>query len=155
MAIVDVLDFLPKDQPQRLEIIKILTDLSTSLEKFRDKKTGMWYQVTDKGGEKGNYIESSGSAMFIYSWAKAAQKGYLPKSYGEKAEKAYNQFVKQFIKKNTDGTISLTDACSVAGLGGSPRYRDGSYDYYISEPKRDNDPKAVAPFIMASVLLKK
>ena len=155
MAMVDVLDFLPKDQPQRPEIIRILTDLSASLEKFRDKKTGMWYQVTDKGGEKGNYIESSGSAMFIYSWAKAAQKGYLPKSYGEKAEKAYKQFVKQFIKKNTDGTISLTDACSVAGLGGSPRYRDGSYDYYISEPKRDNDPKAVAPFIMASVLLKK
>lgn len=155
MAIVDVLDFLPADHPKRPEIINILTNLSQSLDKFRDKKTGMWYQVTDKMNEKGNYVESSGSIMFIYAWVKGGQKGYLPKAYVEKGLKAYNQFVKKFIKENKDGTISLTDACSVAGLGGQPRYRDGSYQYYISEPKRDNDPKAVAPFIMVSVLLNK
>jgi unsaturated rhamnogalacturonyl hydrolase len=155
MAMVDVLDFLPKDHPKRPEIIKILINLSHSLEKYRDSKTGMWYQVTDKIGAEGNYVESSGSAMFIYSWVKAAKKGYLPKEFLVKGNKAYDQFVKQFIKENADGTISLTDACSVAGLGGEPRYRDGSYLYYISEPKRDNDPKAVSPFIMVSVLLKK
>lgn len=57
MALVDALDYLPKDQPQRQKIIDILTQLSKSLEKFRDKKTGMWYQVTDKGNEKGNYSQ--------------------------------------------------------------------------------------------------
>ena len=155
MAMVDVLDFLPKDHPKRPEIIKILTNLSQSLEKYRDPKTGMWFQVTDKINEAGNYVESSGSAMFIYTWVKGAQKGYLPKEFLEKGNKAYDQFVKQFIRENTDGTISVTDACSVAGLGGEPRYRDGSYQYYISEPKRDNDPKAVSPFIMVSVLLNK
>jgi len=155
MAMVDVLDYLPENHPQRTEIIRILNDLSTSLEKFRDKKTGMWYQVTDKGGKEGNYVESSGSAMFIYTWVKGAQKGYLPKSFLVKGKKAYIQFVKKFIKTNPDGTISVTDVCSVAGLGGEPRYRDGSYEYYISEPVRDNDAKAVAPFIMVSVLLNK
>ena len=155
MAMVDVLDFLPKDHPKRPEIIKILTELSKSLEKYRDTKTGMWFQVTDKMNETGNYVESSGSAMFIYTWVKGAQKEYLPKEFLEKGNKAYDQFVKQFIKENPDGTISVTDACSVAGLGGEPRYRDGSYQYYISEPKRDNDPKAVSPFIMVSVLLNK
>jgi len=115
----------------------------------------MWFQVTDKMTESGNYVESSGSAMFIYTWVKGAQKGYLPKEYLEKGSKAYDRFVNKFIKENPDGTISVTDACSVAGLGGEPRYRDGSYQYYISEPKRDNDPKAVSPFIMVSVLLKK
>ena len=155
MAMVDVLDYLPKDHPKRAEIMNVLKNLSASLEKFRDPATGMWFQVTDKQGEKGNYVESSGSAMFIYSWVKGGKKGYLPKSYLEKGEKAYTQFVKKFIRENSDGTISLTDGCSVAGLGGEPRYRDGSYEYYVSEPKRDNDPKAVAPFIMLSVLLKK
>ena len=155
MALVDVLDNLPKDHPKRAEIIKILTDLSKSLEKYRDPKTGMWYQVTDRVGAEGNYVESSGSAMFIYTWVKGAQKGYLPKEYLEIGRKAYDQFIKRFIKENNDGTISLTDVCSVAGLGGEPRYRDGSYQYYISEPKRDNDPKAVGPFIMLSVLLNK
>jgi len=155
MAMVDVLDYLPANHPERSEIKKILLDLSASLDKFRDKETGMWFQVTDKGTEKGNYIESTGSAMFIYSWVKAAQKRYLPKSYLAKGEKAYNQFVKKFIKENPDGTISLTDCCSVAGLGGEKVYRDGSYAYYISEPVRDNDPKAVSPFIMVSILLNK
>ena len=155
MALVDVLDYLPKDHPKRAEIIKILNDLSKSLEKYRDPKTGMWFQVTDKIGAEGNYVESSGSAMFIYTWVKGAQKGYLPKEYLEIVRKAYYQFIKRFIKENNDGTISLTDVCSVAGLGGEPRYRDGSYQYYISEPKRDNDPKAVGPFIMLSVLLNK
>jgi len=155
MAIVDVLDYLPKNHPQRPAIIRILKNLSKSLEKYRDPKTGMWYQVADKIGAEGNYVESSGSAMFIYTWAKGAKKGYLPKSYLLKAEVAYGQFVKRFIKENADGTISLTDGCAVAGLGGEPRYRDGSYQYYISEPIRDNDPNAVGPFIMLSVLLKK
>ncbi len=155
MAIVDALDFIPVTHPQRPEIIKILNELSLSLEKYRDPKTGMWFQVTDKISEKGNYVESSGSAMFIYSWVKGAQKGYLPKSYLKKGQKAYSQFVKRFVKENPDGTISITDACAVAGLGGEKLYRDGSYEYYLSEPIRDNDPKAVAPFIMVSILLNK
>jgi unsaturated rhamnogalacturonyl hydrolase len=93
--------------------------------------------------------------MFIYSWVKGAQKGYLPKEYLEKGEKAFAQFVENFIRENADGTISVTDVCSVAGLGGEPRYRDGSFEYYISEPVRDDDPKAVGPFIMTSILLDK
>ena len=122
---------------------------------FRDPKTGMWYQVTDKVGVKGNYIESSGSAMFIYSIVKGAQKGYLPKSYLKTGKKLYTQFVKRFVKNNPDGTISLTDCCAVSGLGGDKNYRDGSYEYYLSEPIRDNDPKTVAPFMMVSVMLNK
>lgn len=155
MAIVDVLDFLPDNHKDRKLLIKILQNLSEAIEKYRDLNTGMWYQVTDKPGEKGNYLESSASAMFIYSWVKGAQKGYLDASYLKKGEKAYDQFVKRFIKENKDGTISLTDGCAVAGLGGKGNYRDGSYEYYINEPVQDNDPKAVGPFIMLSVLLDK
>lgn len=155
MSMVDALDFMPQDHPKRNEILQILRELAASIEKYRDSKTGMWYQVTDQGTREGNYIESSGSAMFIYSWVKGAQKGYLDKSYLSKGKKAYDQFVKRFIKKESDGTISVTDGCAVAGLGGEKKYRDGSFEYYISEPIRDNDPKAVSPFIMVSVLLGK
>ncbi len=155
MALTDVLDYLPNTHPKRLKIIGILQDLSETVEKFRDPKTGMWYQVTDKIGKEGNYVESSGSAMFIYSWIKGAQKGYLDTKFEKKGKKAYEQFVKRFIKEETDGTISVTDGCAVAGLGGDKKYRDGSYEYYLSEPVRDNDPKAVGPFIMASLLLDK
>lgn len=155
MAMVDVLEFLPVDHPQRKAIIEIFNGLSESLLKFRDPVSGMWYQVTDQPGKKGNYVESSGSAMFVYSIVKGAQKGFLQKKYLKTGKQLYSQFVKRFVKENPDGTISVTDCCAVAGLGGSPRYRDGSYQYYLSEPIRDNDPKTVAPFLMVSVLLNK
>ncbi|MDR0542983.1 MAG: glycoside hydrolase family 88 protein [Dysgonamonadaceae bacterium] len=154
MAIVDALDFLPENHPKRPEIIQIAQGLAAALEKYRDTVTGMWYQVTDKAGEPGNYLESTGSIMFIYFWIKGAQKGYLDSSYLEKGKAAYDRFVQLFIVENPDETISVTKCCSVAGLGGKDN-RDGSFQYYISEPVRDNDPKAVGPFIMASVLLDK
>lgn len=153
MAIVDVLEFLPEDHKDRAKIIEILKKVSASVENYQDSKTGMWYQVTDKMGKEGNYLESSASAMFIYTWVKGAQGGHLDKKYLDKGKKAYAQFLKRFVKENNDGTISITDGCSVAGLGGQKNYRDGSYEYYISEPVRDNDPKVVGPFIMLSVLL--
>ncbi len=155
MALVDVLDFMPADHPQREELIAILRKISTAVEKYRDPATGMWYQVTNLGEREGNYPESSGSIMFIYTWVKGAQKGYLSEAFAEKGATAYDQFVKRFIRENGDGTISVTDVCSVAGLGGEKNYRDGSFDYYISEPVRDDDPKAVGPFIMVSILLDK
>lgn len=153
MAIVDVLDFLPEDHKDRPAIINILQELSASIEKFRNPETGMWYQITDLGDREGNYLESTGSIMFIYSWIKGAQKGYLEKEYLTKGEQAYDQFLKRFVKTEADGSLSITDCCSVAGLGGVKNYRDGSFEYYISEPIRDNDPKAMGPFIMTSVLL--
>src|SRR5690606_4484623 len=118
-------------------------ELSASIEKFRDPQTGMWYQVTDLGHKEGNYLESTGSIMFIYAWVKGAQQGYLKNSYLEKGEKAYDQFIKRFVRTDTDGSLSITDCCSVAGLGGDKNYRDGSFEYYLSEPVRDNDPKAI------------
>jgi unsaturated rhamnogalacturonyl hydrolase len=155
MALVDVLDFMPADHPQREEIIAILHRIATAVEKYRDPETGMWYQVTNLTEREGNYLESSGSIMFIYSWVKGAQKGYLPETFAGKGATAYDQFVERFIRENGDGTISVTDVCSVAGLGGEKNYRDGSFSYYISEPVRNDDPKAVGPFIMVSILLDK
>jgi unsaturated rhamnogalacturonyl hydrolase len=103
------------------------------------------------GGKEGNYLEATASSMFSYALLKAVQKGYVSKDYLNTARKGYEGIVKHLVKENTDGTISLTKCCSVAGLGGNP-YRSGTFEYYISEPVRDNDPKGVGPFIMASLL---
>ncbi|MDR6763261.1 unsaturated rhamnogalacturonyl hydrolase [Flavobacterium sp. 2755] len=152
MALVDVLDYMPKDHPKRAELIKYLNNASAALAKYQDK-SGLWYQVTDKGGEKGNYLEASGSAMFTYAFAKGANKGYLPAKYKKLANKAFDGLTKILIKKvDEDGGITLTNCCQVAGLGGTP-YRDGSYEYYVNEKKKDNDPKATGPFILAALEL--
>jgi unsaturated rhamnogalacturonyl hydrolase len=151
MALVDALDYFPKDHPKQKELVGYLNNAAASLAKYQDK-SGLWYQVTDMGGKEGNYLESSGSSMFAYAFAKGANKGYLPAKYKKLANKAFDGLTKKLIKVDADGTITLTQACAVAGLGGNP-YRDGSYEYYINERKKDNDPKATGPFILAALEL--
>lgn len=154
MALVDVLEYLPEDHARRGEVIEILKNLSAAVAKYQDPKTKAWYQVTVYGGREGNYLETSGTAMFAYAWAKGAINGWLDKSYLQKANETFDGLTKNFITVNKDNTINLTQGCIVSGLGGSDR-RDGSYEYYISERVRDNDPKAVGPFIMGALLLNK
>ncbi|WP_264550742.1 glycoside hydrolase family 105 protein [Flavobacterium sp. N2038] len=151
MALVDVLDYMPKDHPKQKELVQYLNSACAAVAKYQDK-SGLWYQVTDKGGKEGNYLEASGSSMFAYAFAKGANKGYLPAKYKKLANKAFDGLTTKLIKVDADGGITLTQACQVAGLGGTP-YRDGSYEYYVKEKKKDNDPKATGPFILAAVEL--
>lgn len=153
MALVDVLDFIPTEHPHRPELIELIRGLAESLPKYQDK-SGLWYQVMDKGDKPGNYLEASASSMFMYAYAKAVNKKYIDEKYRQIAEKAYDGLMNELIIQNEDGTLTLTQCCSVGGLGGNP-YRDGSFEYYINEKIRDNDAKATGPFIMGCLELKK
>lgn len=153
MALVDVLDYFPKDHPKQKELVSYLNQLANTLLKFQDK-SGLWYQVTDKGALGGNYLEASGTAMFTYAFAKGVNKGYLPKKFKTAAKKAFSGMTKHLIKVGQNGEVTITQACAVAGLGGNP-YRDGSFEYYVNERKKDNDPKATGPFILAALELNK
>jgi unsaturated rhamnogalacturonyl hydrolase len=110
--------------------------------------------VIDKLGAEGNYPEASVSAMLMYALAKGSNRGYLAEGSRLAAERAYHGITSKLLRENPDGSLSLTNCCAVAGLGGKP-YRDGSYDYYIHEAVRDNDAKAVGPFISGCLELAK
>ena len=153
MALVDVLDYFPKDHPKQKELVGYLNQLAEALVKQQDA-SGLWYQVTDMGDKEGNYLEASGTAMFAYSLAKGVNKGYLPEKYKEVAIKAFDGMTRDLVKVNEEGEVVITQACAVAGLGGNP-YRDGSFEYYVNERKKDNDPKATGPFILAALELNK
>ncbi|HBI01936.1 MAG TPA: glycoside hydrolase family 88 protein [Flavobacterium sp.] len=153
MALVDALDYFPENHPKRGELISYLNSLSNTLLKYQHS-SGLWYQVTDQGNREGNYLEASGSAMFAYAFAKGVNKGYLPKEFKNHANKAFDGLTRDLIQVTPEGYTILTQACAVAGLGGKP-FRDGSYDYYINERKKDNDPKATGPFILAALELNK
>ncbi len=150
MAIVDNLDFLPADCPNRDKAIDILQHIAAQLDRYADPETGLWYQVMDCSGDPGNYLESSASCMFTYALYKGVRQGVLPKYYLTVADKAWKSILDRFIRVEEDGKINLTEACAVAGLGGKNN-RSGDYNYYITEMKRDNDPKAVGPFILAAL----
>ena len=158
MAMTECLDAMPENYARRQEVIDLLNKAMKSVVKYQDKKTGVWYDVLDVKSDK-NYLESTASSMFAYVLLKGYRKGYLSEEYLKAGVKAYNGILKQFIKVNTDKTISLTRCCAVSGLGPGPgpyvkkpNYkRDGSFEYYMSEPIRDNDAKGVGPFIWASL----
>ena len=171
MALIEVLDALPEDYARRGELIDLLTKDFDAILKWQDKASGVWYQVMDSPDRQGNYLESTCSAMFTYALLKAYRKGYVGERYRDAGIRAYKGIIDNFIKVHPDKTISLTNCCSVAGLGPAAtpeveaamrkvnpkgsvkenRKRDGSYDYYLSEPVRDNDAKGVGPFIWASL----
>lgn len=152
MAIVDVLDFVPENHPLRPEMLAMVEGLAQSLPKFQ--RDGVWYQLLGLEDREKNYRESTGTVMYMYSIAKAVNRGYLDKKYNKVATDTYEGVMRNFIKEEKDGTVSITNCCMVAGLGGNP-YRDGSFEYYMSEPVRDNDPKATGPFIMGCIELGK
>jgi unsaturated rhamnogalacturonyl hydrolase len=149
MALVDVLDNFPAKHPKRASLTAILKRLADATQKYQDPKSGLWYQVLDKPTGKGNYLEASASCMFVYSIAKAVRLEYLPKTYLKIAQKGYDGIKKEFVEQAGGGKVNLKGTVSVAGLGGNP-YRDGSYEYYLSEKVITNDPKGVGAFLLAS-----
>ncbi len=156
MAIVDALPFIPEDTEGRDSILIVLNTITEGIDKYKDPQTRLWYQVLDSPARRGNYLESSCSAMFIYSMLKAVRLGYLSKKYKSIAKRSYKSFIRQFIYYNNvekaDGTVerlaNIGSCCAVAGLS---KDRPGTFEYYINEKKQDNDPKVVGPFIKAAI----
>ena len=150
MALADVLDYFPEDHPRRAEIIAIFDRTVEAATNVQDKATGLWYQVLDQGVRAGNYLEASASCMFTYAIAKGVRKGYIGADRLSVARNGFQGIVQNLITVDHQGLVSLNGICSVAGLGGNP-YRDGSYEYYVSEKVAANDYKGVGPFILAAL----
>jgi len=149
MALVDTLAYYPEGTLGRTLLIAALEKDAAAITRYQDGATGLWFQVLDKGGENGNYLESSASCMFVYALAKGVRWGYLPQSYLANAERGYKGVLSHFIETGAGGSVSLTGTVKGAGLGGDP-YRDGTYAYYIGEKTATNDPKGLGAFLLAS-----
>jgi unsaturated rhamnogalacturonyl hydrolase len=150
VALVDALDYFPANHPGRDSLIGILNRFVKAVTKVQDAKSGVWYDIVDLPNRAKNYKESSASAMLVYTIAKAVRKGYIPETYLQNAKKGYAGIIKEFIEVDSSGQTNLKGTVTVSGLGGKP-YRDGSYDYYMSEKVATNDPKGMGAFIMCAV----
>lgn len=147
MALLDTLTKADNSyQPAYDQLKQVFIDLMESMVKFQDE-SGMWYQVVNMGGREKNYLETSGSAIMAYSMLKGVRLGFLPESFRAYGEKAFHGICDRYLKEK-DGRLSLGGICLVAGLGG-PQMRDGTYEYYMSEPVVEDDAKGVGPFLLA------
>ncbi len=148
LALTDLTEMIPKGMEEREELADTLRDLMESISRYADPETGMYWQVVDQAGREGNYPETSGSAMIACAMLKGARLGVLDETFREKGRKTFDGICRNHLKVR-DGMIELDNICLVAGLGPeNNRRRDGSYEYYISEPVVCNDAKGAAPFVL-------
>ncbi len=154
MSLVDTAEKMPENMAEeKKELIKIYKEFADAMIKYQDEKTGMWYQVVDKGGSDGNYLETSGTLAVSYSLMKASRLGFVDESYFDYGKKAFDGVCDNYLTE-TDGKVVLSNICLVAGLGGtsssgSYKNRDGSYEYYIGEKVEKNDAKGLGPLLFA------
>jgi unsaturated rhamnogalacturonyl hydrolase len=151
MAVVDCLDYLPENHPERENLIMVFKDLSKSLARYQDEKTGLWFQVIDKGDRQGNWLETSCSAMFAYGFAKGFNKGLLDSSYRDRAGRAFDGIIKYYTYYDNDGNLYLNQTVKVGTL--NMKVSKGDYDYYISSERRINDYKGLGALLYASLAL--
>ena len=147
-ALIDVTEGISKDDAFKDEMTALAAELAKNLLPYIDKQSGMLWQVPNQIGREGNYPETSGSAMVAYFYIKGARLGILDESYAAIGENIFNSICSRYLTEN-NGELNLGGICLVAGLGPqNNRRRDGSYEYYISEPIVENDAKGLAPFLM-------
>lgn len=150
MAMLDTLNKASDRGSENWNHLKAMfRDLQTSMLSFQDE-SGMWYQVPNRQNEGANYLETSGSAIFAYSMMKGFRTKILDDTkFRDAGLKAFNGICDRYLTTE-DGKLGLGGICLVAGLGPetSPR-RDGSFEYYMSEPIVKDDAKGVGPFILA------
>ncbi len=150
MALVDVLDVFPPNHLARPKFIEVLTRTLTAVAPYQDKATGLWWQIMDQSDRPGNYLEASGSCMFVYAMAKGVRHGYLKPEWLATADRAFHGLLQNLVSTDEEGRVDLHGVCSTAGLGGVP-YRDGSFEYYVNEPIVTNDLHGVGAFLNAAV----
>ena len=154
VALIDLLEIVPEGEA-RGGLAETFADLMESVARFADQETGMYWQVVDRAGEPGNYLESSGSSMLAYAMLKGARLGVLPAGYAARGRRTFDGIVEKYLSFE-GGQLELGGICLVAGLGPQDnRRRDGTYEYYISEPVVKNDAKGVAPLILCYTEIKR
>ena len=155
VALADIIGYLD-DGADRDEISGIFREVIAGIEQYADPETGMYWQVVDQGGREGNYLETSGSSMIAYAMMKGARLGVLDKKYAQQGRKTFDGICEKYLKFDDNGELNLGGICLMAGLGpDGDRRRDGSFEYYISEPVVENDAKGVAPFVLCYTEVKR
>ncbi len=153
MALIECLDYLPANHPERKNIEAMFQKLCASIRKYQDGKTSLWYQIINRGDRQDNWIETSASAMFTYAFAKGAHKKLLDKEFFDSSIKAYNSLLSNYMYSDEHGDVHLDQAVKVGSL--NIKNSKGDYDYYINCERRLDDYKGLAALLYASMELNK
>jgi unsaturated rhamnogalacturonyl hydrolase len=139
MTLIEILEILPKNHPKRHQLIAQVQQLVKAYAKYQDQKTGLWYQVVDKGDLPDNWLETSSSSMYTYTISMAVKRGYVNKSYQSVADKGY-QGVLTKISLGPDGLTNITDICEGTNVA--------DISYYFARKRNVNDFHGLGAFLI-------
>ncbi|MFL6467147.1 MAG: glycoside hydrolase family 105 protein [Pyrinomonadaceae bacterium] len=145
MTLINILDIIPKNQPDRDELIRILNQLSTAFERYQDKDTGLWWQVVDKGTVPGNWLETSSSSMYTFAMWMGVERGYLPKTFREVALNGYKGVLSK-VSLGEDGMTNLVDVSEGTNVS--------DIDYYFARKRPPNDFHGIGAFLIMNEYLR-
>lgn len=137
VALLNDLDFLPKDTENRGELARMACDLLRALCKVQSAD-GRWYQVVNRGGEAGNWLENSCSCLYVAALCKAMRRGYLPASFDDAARKGYEGVIRSLEWQGDD--LLIGHVCIGTGVG--------DYRHYCARPVSVNDLHGVGSFLL-------
>jgi len=145
MTLINILDIIPKDQPGRDDLIKVLNQLAAAFEKYQDKNTGLWWQVVDKGTVPGNWLETSSSSMYTFAMWMGVKRGYLPKRFRDIALRGYRGVLTQ-ISLDKDGMTDLANICEGTNVA--------DINYYFARKRNTNDFHGIGAFLIMNEQLR-
>jgi unsaturated rhamnogalacturonyl hydrolase len=137
VAVLNELDFIPKDHPKRREMCDLVVDLLTALCKFQSED-GRWYQVVNKGDCEGNWLENSCSCLYTAAICKAVRTGILDKAFLSNAKRGYEGVIRSLTWEDDD--LQIGNVCIGTGVG--------DYTHYINRPVSVNDLHGVGAFLI-------
>lgn len=144
VAVLDELDFIPKEHPEYAELERLVRDLMTAVCRYQSEQ-GRWYQVVNRGGEEGNWLETSCSCLFVAALCKAVRKGILQEEYMEYARKGYEGVIRSLEWSGEN--LLVGDVCVGTGVG--------DYKHYCERPTCVNDLHGVGAFLIMCAQMQK
>ncbi|HXW80361.1 MAG TPA: glycoside hydrolase family 88 protein [Acidimicrobiales bacterium] len=148
LVLAETLAVLPASHRGRAEVVDIFSRLAEGLARAQDPLSGGWFQVVDEGGRPGNWVDTSGTAMFTYALQRAVEIGVLEEAEFEPLVRRGYQCILQNATANSDGLINVHSACDGLCV-------QQSYDAYIRAPRVTNAMEAVAGFLWATAIVEK
>jgi len=146
VAVIDVLEVMPKNDPDRAKLITLLRQIVSAIARFQDQQSGLWYNVVDKGSEPGNWLETSASAMYIYIVSTAVEHGYVPAANAKVACKGYRGISAE-LSASPDGLVSVANICAGTVVG--------DLAFYFQRPRNTNDIHGLGPFLLMNEQMRK
>ena len=148
LVVIELLDVLPDNHPKKQEVLDIYLRLAGGLKNTQDSKSGGWWMIVDKGDRTGNWIDPSGTAMFVYFLKRGIDLGLLDKNeFLSVVEKGYKSLF-DFVVINNNGLVDVHG-------GGDGITIKKDFDTYVNVKRILNAKEAVGGFLWASAIMEK